>query len=89
MTQTSVLFGLDLSGGLQTYLSSVSGRVPLLLYVVTWLCKPNSHYSERRQLYTDPIMKSLGFVKPVLNWANVCSPDHAPDTSTNYGSFLN
>ena len=28
-------------------------------------------------------------VKPVLNWANVCSPEHASDTSTNYDSFLN
>ena len=29
------------------------------------------------------------FVKPVLNWANVCSPEHTSDTSTNYDSFLN
>ena len=28
-------------------------------------------------------------VKPVLNWANVCSPEHTSDTSTNYDSFLN
>ena len=28
-------------------------------------------------------------VKPVLNWANVCSPEHTSDTSTNYNSFLN
>ena len=28
-------------------------------------------------------------VKPVLNWANVCSPGHTSDTSTNYDSFLN
>ena len=28
-------------------------------------------------------------VKPVLNWANVCSPEHTSDTSTNYASFLN
>ena len=27
--------------------------------------------------------------KPVLNWANVCSPEHTSDTSTNYDSFLN
>ena len=26
-------------------------------------------------------------VKPVLNWANVCSPEHTSDTSTNYDSF--
>ena len=25
----------------------------------------------------------------VLNWANVCSPEHTSDTSTNYDSFLN
>ena len=31
---------------------------------------------------------SLSF-KLVLNWANVCSPEHALDTSTNYDSFLN
>ena len=28
-------------------------------------------------------------VKPVLNWVNVCSPEHTSDTSTNYDSFLN
>ena len=28
-------------------------------------------------------------LKPVLNWANVCSPEHTSDTSTNYDSFLN
>ena len=27
--------------------------------------------------------------KPVLNWANVCSPEHTSDTSTNYDLFLN
>ena len=27
--------------------------------------------------------------KPVLNWANVCSPEHTSKTSTNYDSFLN
>ena len=34
----------------------------------------------------------LGFVpclKPVLNWVNVCSPEHTLDTLTNYDSFLN
>ena len=29
------------------------------------------------------------YLKPVLNWANVCSPEHTSDTSTNYDSFLN
>ena len=28
-------------------------------------------------------------LKPVLYWANVCSPKHTSDTSTNYDSFLN
>ena len=28
-------------------------------------------------------------LKPVLNQANVCSPEHTSDTSTNYDSFLN
>ena len=28
-------------------------------------------------------------LKPVLNWMNVCSPEHTSDTSTNYDSFLN
>ena len=28
-------------------------------------------------------------IKPVLNWTNVCSPEHTSDTSTNYDSFLN
>ena len=28
-------------------------------------------------------------VKPVLNWANVCSPKHTSDTSTNYDLFFN
>ena len=28
-------------------------------------------------------------LKPVLNWANVCSPEHTLDTAMNYDSFLN
>ena len=28
-------------------------------------------------------------LKPVLNWVNVCSPEHISDTSTNYDLFLN
>ena len=31
----------------------------------------------------------LSVLKPVLNWANVCSPEYTSDTSTNYDSFLN
>ena len=49
------------------YLSLATRCVPLLLYEVTWLCKPNSNYSGRRQLYTDPIMKSLGFVSQTIS----------------------
>ena len=33
--------------------------------------------------------ESAELLKPVLNWANVCSPEHTSDTSTNYDSFLN
>ena len=32
---------------------------------------------------------SITSLKPVLNWANVCLPEHTSDTSTNYDSFLN
>ena len=32
---------------------------------------------------------SYASLKPVLKWANVCSPEHTLDTSTNYDSFLN
>ena len=35
------------------------------------------------------LVSSFDAVKPVLNWANVCSPEHTSDTSTNYDSFLN
>ena len=34
-------------------------------------------------------MMQLLRLKPVLNWANVCSPELTSDTSTNYDSFLN
>ena len=36
-----------------------------------------------------PGLSVLMSLKPVLNWANVCSPEHTSDTSTNYDSFLN
>ena len=32
---------------------------------------------------------SADSLKPILNWTNVCSPEHTSDTSTNYDSFLN
>ena len=42
---------------------------------------------EPKRIRTEvPLLTSL---KPVLNWANVCSPEHTSDTSTNYDSFLN
>ena len=30
----------------------------------------------------------MSLLKPVLNWENVCSPEHTSDTSTNYDSLL-
>jgi len=41
--------------------------------------------------FSDPALGAQTFtlLKPVLNWANVCSPEHTSDTSTNYESFLN
>ena len=33
--------------------------------------------------------KSMQSFKPVLKWANVCSPEHTLDTLTNYELFLN
>ena len=35
------------------------------------------------------LVRALGSLKPILNWANVCSPEYTSDTSTNYDSFLN
>ena len=49
-----------------------------LYFVLTWwvkCCLMSSDVSWR--------------IKPILNWANVCSPEHTSDTSTNYDSFLN
>ena len=43
------------------------------------------------QLSTDAVsaLRKVWVLKPVLNWGNVCSPEHTSDTSTNYDSFLN
>ena len=41
------------------------------------------------RLVTQELTAPLTGLKPVLNWANVCSPEHTSDTSTNYDSFLN
>ena len=35
------------------------------------------------------VLPTKACLQPVLNWANVCSPEHTSDTSTNYDSFLN
>ena len=57
---------------------------------VTGQCPPTTTFEEKgepRRIRTEaPPLTSL---KPVLNWANVCSPEHTSDTSTNYDSFLN
>ena len=41
--------------------------------------------------YLDGKLSAVGgfTVKPVLNWVNVCSPQHTSDTSMNYDLFLN
>ena len=48
----------------------------------TWLSQIDMNTSIHLTNFHPPI-------KPVLNWANVCSPEHTSDTSTNYDSFLN
>ena len=35
------------------------------------------------------LSENLPSLKPVLNWTNVCSPEHTSDTLMNYDSFLN
>ena len=45
------------------------------------------HYWKVQQWLGNCVLIRL--LKPVLNWANVCSPEHTPDTSTKYDSFLN
>ncbi len=57
---------------------------------VTRQCPQTTPFEEKREpkrIRTEaPLLTSL---KPVLNWTNVCSPEHTSDTSTNYDSFLN
>ena len=54
---------------------------------VTRQCPQTEEKGEPKRIGTEvPLLTSL---KPVLNWANVCSPEHTSDTSTNYDSFLN
>ena len=52
----------------------------------TWLVLMFCQGEPKRLGTMVPLHTSL---KPVLNWANVCSPEHTSDTSTNYDSFLN
>ena len=53
-----------------------------------WAMDPEYSFAEYFQLGSRrnirPIKNGL-----VLNWTNVCSPEHTSDTSTNYDSFLN
>ena len=55
-----------------------------LEYALAWLLGPKGLYR------TSPWAQSkiLYRIKPVLNWAHVCLPEHTSDTSTNYDSFL-
>ena len=47
------------------------------------------HLVKAEQLSQCRPVTVIATLKPVLNWANVCSPEHTSDTSTNYDSFLN
>ena len=54
----------------------------------------SGHGGENNEVTHCPIQMTVNLnlearLKPVLNWANVCSPEHTSDTSTNYDSFLN
>ena len=59
--------------------------VQLIRFVIIWgsgrsnMCFFLSFFSLRLML----------LLKPVLNWANICLPEHTSDTLTNYDSFLN
>ena len=59
---------------------------------VCWFLKTLNRAKQLLQISVRQLdRKSFGRprFKPVLNWANVCSPEHTSDTSTNYDSFLN
>ena len=57
---------------------------------VTRRCPQTTTFKEKgepKRIRTEvPLLTGL---KPVLNWANVSSPEHTSDTSTNNDSFLN
>ena len=42
-----------------------------------------------KEIWGVALLEKIRIVKPVLKWANACSPEHTSDTSTNYDSFLN
>ena len=42
-----------------------------------------------RKEFANSLYLSNTLLKPVLKWANVCSPEHSSGCSSNYTSFLN
>ena len=60
----------------------------MFVFCVIINVQSNGHLISCISLQTVIFFSSWG-LKPVLNWANVCSPEHTSDTSTNYDSFLN
>ena len=69
------------------YLTSDAVKDWFVKFVTGWTFSSDSSVWRGRCLGSDQC--DLDSVKPVLNWANVCSPEHSSDTSTNYDSFLN
>ena len=51
--------------------------------------KSGSQFNPRQGCKDKSIHPTFSSLKPILNWANVCSPEHTSDTSMNYDSFLN
>ena len=81
---------------LKKEVSSVRSRIILDFYVYTppvFIRMWDESY--RRRLGSLPLLSCDVFralitsLKLVLNWANVCLPEHTSDTSTTYDSFLN
>ena len=56
--------------------------------VNTWQCELHEKRT-KHTIHKDEYDTNTSCLKPVLNWTNVCSPEHTSDTSTNYDSFLN
>ena len=63
--------------------------LPLLLLLLLVYCYYHYHHYHHRRMSGPSLLQGWESVNPVLNWANVCSPEHTSDTSTNYNSFLN